>query len=113
MARRGSVTVTSKLVTRWLPSTEASLDKAVLEMATDIDRVAKQLAPKQTGALKKSGRIERVGNAHYIISFGGNSVPYAKRRHYENNRNPQSLRYLERAGDSISRSGIKKYLRNK
>lgn len=113
MAARRSVTVTSTLLSRWLPKTEAGLDKAVLEMATDIDRLAKTLAPKQTGALKKSGRIERLGNADYAVVFGGNRVPYARRRHYENNANPQTLRYLERAGDSISRGSIKKYLRNK
>lgn len=113
MARRGRVTVTSTLVSKWLPNTERSLDIAVLEMATDIDRVAKQLAPRATGALKKSGRIERLGNADYAITFGGSDVPYARRRHYENRKSPQTLRYLERAGDSVSRAGIKKYLRNK
>lgn len=113
MARRGNLRVTSTLVSGWLPKKEMALDKAVLEMATDIDRLAKTLAPKQTGALRKSGKIERLGTADYAVVFGGSRVPYAKRRHYENIANPQTLRYLERAGDSVSRGNIKKYLRNK
>lgn len=86
-----------------------------LEMATDIHRFASILAPKDKGTLVKSGRVKRLGAAAYEIVFGGTaggfSVPYAKRRHYENKKNPQTLRYLERAGDSVKRSGVEKYRR--
>jgi len=95
-----------------LPKTIAGLDAAVLELATDIHRVASVLAPKATKALVKSGKINKKGIAHYSVTFGGDQVPYARRRHYENKKTPGSLRYLERAGDAASRN-VKKYLRGK
>ncbi len=79
-------------------------------MATDIHRVSSMLAPKASRALVNSGRIKREGEAHYKVIFGGGSVPYARRRHYENKKTPSSLRYLERAGDSTGRN-VKRYLR--
>lgn len=111
--RRSSVRVEHRVVSKWLPRTESVLDRAVLEMATDIQRQASLLAPKATGALKKSGRIERKGNADYVVTYGNSSVPYARRRHFENQKSPSTLRYLEKAGDSVARGSIKKYLRNK
>ena len=112
-ANRSSVRVESTLLSRWIPLTGIQLDRATLEIATDIDRGAKTLAPKATGALKKSGKVTRKGAADYVISFGGSSVPYARRRHFENQKSPGTLRYLERAGEAVSRGSIKKYLRNK
>lgn len=76
-------------------------------MATDIHRVAGLNAPIASGQLIRSGRIARKGIAYYVISFGGGSVKYARRRHYENKKNPGTLRYLEKAGNSISRNFIK------
>jgi len=112
MARSGSVVVTHR-VRQWANEQEKKFDKAVLEMATDIHRASVILAPKQGGALKKSARIQRNSNANYSVIFGGSRVPYARRRHFENKKNPQTLKYLETPGDRIARSGIKKYLRNK
>jgi len=112
----GKSRFTSILKSRWLPATEKSLDIVALEMATDIHRIATTLAPKATRNLVNSGRIERKGSGKYNIVFGGNgggfSVPYAKRRHYENNKNPQTLRYLERAGDAVKRGSVVKYVKN-
>lgn len=100
---------------RWLPNTEESLDKVALEMATDIHTVATFLAPKDTGNLVSSGRVERAAKAVYLIVFGGEnggfSVPYAKRRHYENKKNPGTLLYLERAGEAVQRGSTLKYVR--
>lgn len=84
-------------------SQERSLDVTVLQMATDIHRTASVLAPKLTRALVKSGRIERIRPAYYRVLFGNRQVPYARRRHFENKKNPQTLRYLERAGDATAR----------
>jgi len=82
-------------------------------MATDIDKRAKMLAPKDTSALVNSGRVERVRAGFYRIVFGDSRVPYAKRRHYENFKNPQTLGYLAKAGDSVARGNISKYIRSK
>lgn len=107
-----SVKFTSTLSGKWINATESQIDGAVLEMATDIDKRAKVLAPKDTGALVNSGRIERVNAGFYRIIFGSTRVPYARRRHFENRKTPSSIGYLAKAGDSVSRSNINKYLRD-
>ena len=91
----------------------AGLERGLAEMATDIDSKAKILAPKLTRALVNSGRIKKTGTAEYTISFGNSTVPYARRRHFENKKNPQTLGYLAKAGDSVARSDKSKYFRNK
>lgn len=105
----GRVRFTSR-IKQWTAGTERKLDFAVLQMATDIHRVASVLSPKASRALVNSGRIDRKGMAHYGIIFGGGPVPYARRRHYENLKNPQTLKYLERAGDATGRN-VKRYLK--
>jgi hypothetical protein len=104
----GRVRFTSR-IKQWTAQTEAKLDLAVLDMATDIHRVSGVLAPKASRALVNSGRIERVGPAHYKVVYGGGAVPYARRRHFENKKTPGSLHYLERAGDATSRN-FKRYV---
>lgn len=99
----GRVRFTSR-IRKWTVDTERDLDIAVLTAATDIHRLGGIIAPKASRALVNSGRIARLGLAHYAIIFGGGSVPYARRRHYENKKTPSSLRYLERAGESIGRN---------
>lgn len=88
----------------WTAGKEKDADFVVLDMVTDIHRTASMIAPKESRALVKSGRISREGNAHYKVIFGGGAVPYAKRRHFENKKTPESLGYLERAGDTTSRN---------
>lgn len=78
-------------------------------MATDVDRISAMLAPKLTRALVKSRKIERRGSAHYAVSFGNSQVPYARRRHFENKLHPETLLYLQRAGDAVKRNQ-RKYL---
>lgn len=99
----GRVRITSRIMP-WTVEQGRKADLAVLKMAVDIDRVAKMLAPHETGALQSSGTVERIGQAHYQVRYGGGSVPYARRRHFENKRNPGTLLYLERAGDSTARN---------
>lgn len=95
---------------QWTQETERRADLAVLDMATDVHRIAGVIAPKDTRNLVNSGRIKRESSGHYRVIFGGGTIPYAKRRHYENKKNPGTLRYLERAGDTITRNP-KRYLR--
>jgi hypothetical protein len=82
-------------------------------MATDIHRRAVMLAPEDSGALVNSGRVERVSTAFYRIIFGSSQVPYARIRHYENKKNPQTLGYLAKAGDGVARGNVDKYLRKR
>ena len=107
----GKVKFTSTLTTTWLSATDVDMDRAVLEMATDIDRRAKVLAPVDTGNLVNSSKIKREKQASYSVSFGSSRVPYARIRHEINRKNPQTLRYLERAGDSVARGNVSKYIR--
>jgi hypothetical protein len=85
----GRVRVISNVMP-WANNESRTIDRAVLEMVTDIHRDASILAPKDTRALVNSGRISRVKEAHYEVTFGGGSVPYARRRHFENMKNPQT-----------------------
>lgn len=96
----------------WDKNIENGMKKALAEMAVDIHRRAVINAPVETSALKNSGRVEPVTNG-YAVKFGNSRVPYAKRRHYENRKNPQTLHYLSRAGDSVARGDKAKYFRYK
>jgi len=112
---RNRVVIKSTLSSVFVPKAIQEMDLVALEMATDVHRVATILAPKDSRALVNSGRVIRQKLAEYVIRFGGSgngfSVPYALRRHFENMKNPQTLLYLERGGDSVKRSSISKYLR--
>ena len=104
---------TSNLSSKVVPQKIKDLSASALEMASDVHRRAVLLAPVETGALANSGRIERISIATYRIIFGSDRVPYARRRHFENFKNPQTVRYLFRAGDSVKREHVNKYLRGK
>lgn len=105
----GRVTVTSR-VKEWSSEKAVKLDVALLQVATDIHRVASMAAPKASRALVNSGRIERKGPASYAVIFGGGAVPYARRRHFENKKNPQTLLYLSRSGDAAV-NNLKRYFK--
>lgn len=95
----------------WDGTISKELNIGLLEMSTDIHRRSSILAPKDTRALVNSGRIEPIRDGYKII-YGGGRVPYAKRRHYENYKNPQTLGYLAKAGDAVSRGNVKKYFKD-
>ena len=111
MTQVGEVRVTSELLSKWLPLTNKELDQATLEMATDVHKRAVILAPKAKRNLVNSGIIQKLSQATYQIKFGSSVVPYARRRHFENKKNPQTINYLSNAGDSVKRGGFDKYLR--
>lgn len=94
----------------WLIRESARLSRVEEVMAGVILNRATMLAPKDTGALRDSGRVERKASGGVSIIFGGGKVPYARRRHYENKKNPQTLGYLKKAGDSVIKEGPKKYV---
>lgn len=106
----GRVTVTSNMtaVTR---REKSRMDAALGAMMADTHNTAGRLAPHLTGALQNSGRVERDDELKWSVVFGNSQVRYARRRHYENKRNPHTLRYLERAGDRNSRNFEARYMR--
>lgn len=96
----------------WVQSLERGMKAGLLEMATDIHRVAADRAPIDSGALRNSGTVEPVRDG-YRIRFGSGRVPYARIRHYENRKNPSSIGYLAKAGDNVARSDTSRYFRRK
>ncbi len=96
---------------QWLNQETKRISKAAAEMGVDILNRAIINAPKDTGALVRSGRLVKIGATEYAVVFGDNSVRYARKREHENKKNPQTLHYLERAGDSVARGNVNKYFR--
>lgn len=96
----------------WSMKIERKLKIGLLEMTTDIHRRSAILAPVLTRALVNSGVIEPVTDG-YKIKYGSSKVPYARRRHFENKKHPQTKGYLAKAGDSVARGDKSKYFRGK
>lgn len=96
----------------WSEQLQKGMKIALLEMTTDIHRRAVILAPKDTRALVNSGLIDSAPGG-FKVSFGSPKVPYARRRHFENKKNPQTLGYLAKAGDSVASGDKGKYFRGK
>ena len=107
------MTLVAKVTMKKGWNSTAGLERGLAEMATDIHARASILAPKDTRALVNSGNVKRTGDMEYTIKFGSSKVPYARRRHFENKKNPQTLGYLSKAADSIKRSDKSKYFRGK
>ena len=84
-------------------------DRVEEVMAGVILARAMMLAPKETGALKANGRVIKNANGGRSIIFGDGLVPYARIRHFENKKSPNTIGYLQRAGDSVAKEPIKKY----
>lgn len=95
---------------KWLAREAAVLKRTELAMASAMVNRGRMLAPHLTGALKASGRVVADSKGTSAV-FGGAEigVPYARRRHFENRKNPQTLLYLQKAGDSVAKEGVSKY----
>lgn len=100
------------MVPGWEQKIVNDMNQGLLEMTTDIHTRSTILAPKDSRALVNSGRIDRISDGYKII-YGSGRVPYARRRHFENKKNPQTLLYLEKAGESVARGDKSKYFRGK
>ena len=108
-----SSTVVMTIDKNWSGKVSKGMEAGLAEMATDIHKKSSMLAPKASSALVNSGMIKKTADFEYTISYGSSKVPYARRRHYENKKNPQTIRYLEKAGESVKRGNQEKYWRNK
>lgn len=98
----------------WIKATGEKLEDASDSMCQSIKNLALLLAPELTGALKASGRVEKIEGGSQVTFGGvanGVNVPYAKLRHYVNNKNPHTKYYLENAGNQVSKKGMKSYLK--
>lgn len=74
------------------------------------------LAPRDTGALIANGRTYRNPQGHWVTKFGDNEVPYARIQELggvtgrNQSTNITGTHYLKRAGDSVKKENIKKYV---
>lgn len=95
----------------WLDIEQARLDNASEEMANDVLTRAKMNAPVDSGALVDSGRVVKQSDGSYEVVFGNSRVKYAKIREYINKKNPQTVKYLEKAGETVKKGNTNKYFR--
>lgn len=86
-----------------------NINNALAKMGSSVLNLAKMYAPYKSGDLLRDGRVEKEQDS-VKIAFGGFAVPYARRRHYENNLHPNTKYYLERAGNEIAKRGVQYYL---
>lgn len=96
--------------TKWLANEYRKMDRVEEVMAGVILTRAIILSPKDSGDLAENGRVVKNPEGGRSIIFGDASVPYARIRHFENKKNPQTLGYLAKAGDSVAKESIKKYV---
>lgn len=102
----------------WLKQEEARLQTGLGRMAQAILATARVKVPRKVGNLANTGRVSGTGNERKI-SFGGQGVKYAHAQEVGTNGIVVFKRYttigtgkqyLEKAGDTIAKKGIKPYL---
>lgn len=93
---------------------EQNVNKAMVTAAIDVSNEAKRGAPVDTGALVNSLRVDTdKADQVYVLAggkVGGKNIPYAKRREYENRKNPQTKFYMSRAFASL-KDNYQKYFK--
>lgn len=70
-------------------------------LGKDIEKRAVVLAPKDTGRLRNSVRMDVTTSGQDRVEVSFNTA-YARRRHYENNLHPSTKMYLNNALKSIT-----------
>lgn len=95
-------------IRQWAANEAQVASRAERGLAQVILSRSRMIAPHLTGALKEDGRVIKTDDGHSIV-YGSDAVRYARRRHFENKKNPQTLHYLQRAGDSAKKEDIRKY----
>lgn len=86
----------------WKGRGTRAMQKGLARLAAAIHEQAVKNAPKRSRALANSGQFTQSGELRYTVKFGGGSVPYAKKREYENKLHPDTRFYLRRARDSAA-----------
>lgn len=116
----------------WLNEESKVLKRTENTIAGVIVTRGTMLAPKKSGDLRDSGRIERKDGVTSAV-FGGNGVPYGRiqelggtikpknaealswigsdgKRVFAKSVTIKGTHYLKRAGDSVAKENIKKYV---
>jgi hypothetical protein len=92
-----AVKVTSR-IKEWGSGKERQFQVSLLELATTIHRDAGNLAPRKSGNLISSGRIDPISNG-YAVRFGGNGVPYGRIQELGGTIRPKKAKMLIWKGD--------------
>lgn len=96
MVRRGSWTdfgEADRLV-------NSAISSGLSNLGDDVKRRAVILAPKDSGDLRASSKVDMVSNGETVnVSF---NTAYARRRHYENRLHPSTRLYLTQALKSVT-----------
>lgn len=83
----------------WVPD---MVEEGLNRVSERVLRQAKSNAPFLTGRLRASGQSRQVGELENAVSFGNRNVPYAVRRHFENQKNPHTRYYLANAAKQVA-----------
>lgn len=102
-------------IDRWATEQQFLMDRVEQHVSGVILSRAIMLAPKDTGMLHTSGRITRETKGR-SVRFGDSEVPYARIHELggmtgRNYATPITAKhYLQKAGDSVAKENIKKYV---
>jgi len=69
-----------------------AIDAAAVAMAEDVKERADKEVPVDTGALKRSGRVEKRGKGEAAVVYGDEAAPYAAAVHDGHREKSQFLR---------------------
>ena len=87
--------------------TNSLISAGMQSLGEDVRRRSQILAPKDTGALRRSAKVHLNSTKDTVtISY---NTEYARRRHYENKKHVASLYYLSNALKSIN--NVNKYFK--
>ena len=87
--------------------TNSLISAGLQSLGEDVRRRSQILAPKDTGALRRSAKVHLNSTKDTVtISY---NTEYARRRHYENRKHVASLYYLSNALKSIN--NVNKYFK--
>lgn len=114
----GSVTI-KDYSSSWLNKTNASLSQAIQSMCLSIKNTSQLVVPKDSKALTRSARIERIDNDTMAVSYG-KGLAYARyqefggdgRRVVRNYTTPGThAHFLKQSGDAVAKRGIKEFIK--
>lgn len=92
-----------------LARVRSQFGKGMLRLGAAVASQARSNAPVKTGNLTRSIRTDATKENLVFVVAGGNaggfSVPYARRREFENNLHPDTKYYMHRAFDTVVRRG--------
>lgn len=98
-----------------LKALESQITNGLQKLGEAIVKAERSHAPVDKGTLVQSIRVERESPTKMLVIAGGNSngssVPYARRRNFENKLHPNTKHYVENGVEEVIRGGIAQYFK--